>query len=47
VIDGYVVETGIGFVISLDYDKFKEIFEVRKMRRKASKVGKRKEDDEE
>ncbi|AEE51592.1 translocation/assembly module TamB domain-containing protein [Haliscomenobacter hydrossis] len=47
VIDGYVVETGIGFVLSMDYDKFKEIFEARKMRRKASKVGKRKEEDEE
>jgi len=41
VIDGYVVETGIGFSITIDYNKFKEIFrkqrtaeERREMRRK-------------
>lgn len=33
VVEGYVVETGIGFVLSVDYDKFKEIFEARKLRR--------------
>lgn len=37
VIDGYVVETGIGFVLSVDYDQFKEIFERRKLKRKATK----------
>jgi translocation and assembly module TamB len=26
VIDGYVVETGLGFMITLDYNKFKDIF---------------------
>ena len=25
-LDGYVVETGVGFVVTLDYDKFKELF---------------------
>ncbi len=30
VIDGYVVETGIGFIITLDYNKFKQIFQNRK-----------------
>lgn len=30
VIDGYVVETGVGFTITMDYNKFKEIFESRK-----------------
>lgn len=26
ILDGYVVETGVGFVMTVDYDKFKEIF---------------------
>lgn len=26
VIEGYVIETGIGFIISMDYNKFKELF---------------------
>jgi hypothetical protein len=26
VLDGYVVETGVGFVVTLDYDKFTELF---------------------
>ena len=26
VLDGYVVETGLGFVVTLDYDKFNELF---------------------
>jgi translocation and assembly module TamB len=30
VIEGYVIETGIGFKISIDYDKFKEIFKRKK-----------------
>ncbi|MFT3946029.1 MAG: translocation/assembly module TamB domain-containing protein [Agriterribacter sp.] len=30
VIDGYVVETGIGFTITMDYNRFREIFENRK-----------------
>ena len=33
VIEGYVVETGVGFVITLDYNKFKEIFHSRKARK--------------
>ena len=28
--EGYIIETGIGFVMSVDYDRFKEIFERRK-----------------
>ncbi len=43
VVDGYVVETGIGFVISVDYNQFKEIFEARKMKRGMAKERKRKE----
>ena len=34
VVEGFVVETGIGFAISLEYDKFKEIFQ----RNKANKT---------
>ena len=26
VLDGYVVETGLGFVVTMDYEKFKELF---------------------
>jgi hypothetical protein len=34
VVDGYVVETGLRFVMSVDYNKFKDIFTLRKNRRK-------------
>lgn len=27
VLEGYIIETGIGFIISVDYNKFKEIFQ--------------------
>ncbi len=30
VIDGYVVETGVGFIITVDYNRFREIFRKRK-----------------
>ncbi len=33
VIEGYVVETGVGFVITLDYNRFKELFHSRKVRK--------------
>lgn len=36
VIYGYVIETGVGFVLSVDYDQFKEIFERRKIKRRAT-----------
>ena len=26
VIDGYIVETGIGFIITVDYNQFRDIF---------------------
>jgi hypothetical protein len=26
VMDGYVVETGLGFIVTLDYDRFRELF---------------------
>lgn len=30
VIDGYVTETGVGFIITVDYNKFKQIFQSKK-----------------
>jgi translocation and assembly module TamB len=33
VVEGFVVETGVGFVMSVEYDKFKEIFQRAKERR--------------
>ena len=30
VLEGYIIETGIGFIISVDYNKFKEIFQSQK-----------------
>jgi hypothetical protein len=46
VVQGYVIETGVGFIITIDYDHFKEIFEQKKRKQKAgeknnSKKGKR------
>jgi len=26
VVEGYIIETGVGFIISLDYNKFSQIF---------------------
>ncbi len=40
VIQGYVIETGIGFIISVDYNKFKEIFSTREQRRKKREIRK-------
>ncbi len=37
IIEGYVVETGLGFVMSVDYNKFNEIFKGRKIRREMKK----------
>ena len=33
IVEGYVLETGVGFVMNVDYNKFKEIFDQRKARR--------------
>jgi len=30
IVEGYIIETGLGFVMSVDYDRFREIFERRK-----------------
>lgn len=36
-LQGQIVETGLGFIITLDYDKFKEIFQRSKKKRKRNK----------
>jgi hypothetical protein len=33
VIDGYIIETGVGFIIRMDYNQFREIFQSRTKRR--------------
>jgi hypothetical protein len=43
IIEGYVIETGVKFVMSIDYNKFKEIFVQRKQRREVKKENKEKE----
>jgi hypothetical protein len=37
-LQGQVVETGVAFVITLDYDQFKELFEKAKTEEKKSKL---------
>jgi hypothetical protein len=32
IIDGYIVETGVGFIITLDYNRFSQIFRKRRQR---------------
>jgi len=40
VIEGYVIETGIGFIISVDYDKFSQLFTTKEQRRKKREIKK-------
>ena len=37
-LDGYVIETGVGFVISVDFNKFKEIFTTKEHRREKREI---------
>ncbi|MEO6135185.1 MAG: translocation/assembly module TamB domain-containing protein, partial [Ginsengibacter sp.] len=37
-LEGYVVETGIGFIINVDYNKFKQIFTSKKQRQKKREI---------
>jgi putative sterol carrier protein len=39
-VEGYVIETGVGFVISVDYDKFKQLFISKNQRRKKREIRK-------
>ncbi|HEU4472277.1 MAG TPA: translocation/assembly module TamB domain-containing protein, partial [Flavisolibacter sp.] len=36
VVDGYIIETGIGFILSVDYNRFSQIFRNRQPRRQGS-----------
>ena len=40
VIEGYVIETGVGFIISVDYDKFSQLFTTKEQRRKKREIKK-------
>jgi hypothetical protein len=40
IIEGYVIETGIGFIISVDYNKFKELFTTKEQHRKKREIRK-------
>lgn len=44
VVEGYVVETGVSFIMSVDYNEFKEIFEQRKLRRSLERERKKADD---
>jgi translocation and assembly module TamB len=46
VVEGYVVETGVGFVANVDYDKFREIFERRQGRRQVNAMNREKRREE-
>jgi hypothetical protein len=39
-IEGYVIETGVGFIISVDYDQFKDIFSNTEQRKKKREINK-------
>jgi hypothetical protein len=42
VLEGYVVETGVGFIITLDYNTFKSIFRKKKERQEVEQSSKQK-----
>lgn len=46
VIDGYVVETGVGFVITLDYNRFREIFQSQEKRRRLREERRRRQNEQ-
>lgn len=46
VIEGYVIETGVGFVVNVDYNKFQEIFQRRKGRQANAANRERRQKDE-
>ncbi len=41
IVEGYVIETGIGFIISVDFNKFNELFTTKAQRRKKREIRKR------
>jgi hypothetical protein len=52
VIDGYIIETGVGFVITLDYNRFRNLFlgkkakEERRKRRQQNRQEEKEEKDQ-
>jgi hypothetical protein len=38
IIEGYIVETGLGFIINVDYNKFSELFQRAKQRRASRNI---------
>ncbi len=45
VIEGQIIETGLGFALVVDYNKFREIFQQRRIRRRAKQEQKQEEKD--
>lgn len=39
-LEGYVIETGVGFIVSVDYDKFSQIFKNKKERQQKKQINK-------
>jgi hypothetical protein len=46
-VDGYVIESGLGFSISVDYNRFRQIFQARKVKREQRKAEKEQQKAEE
>lgn len=47
VIEGYIIETGVGFIITLDYNRFREIFQQKKIQKRREENRKRREQEQE
>lgn len=45
ILEGYVIENGLKFIISVDYNRFKEIFEQRKQRRRVREMNRENKDE--
>ncbi len=46
VIEGYIIETGVGFIITLDYNRFRDIFRQKQIEKRREEARKRKEQEE-
>jgi hypothetical protein len=42
-VEGYVIETGLGFIMTVDYNRFREIFNARRTRKEVKEINKQKE----
>jgi len=47
VIEGYIIETGVGFIITLDYNRFRDIFRQKKIQKRREEARKKREAEEE